>query len=112
LEGNLRVQLKVSLFDLRYKKFYGRTWSGPIVQLAHKKGKIRLDYKERLFFQTHIKDSDIVFVVELVCLKDDVKSISLGWTLFRPFKLDDSKNALKKDPSLRFVTSLRSEKVT
>ncbi len=96
-EDGLKAQMKISLFDLRYKKFYGSTWSGPIKQFSHRKGKIKLDYKERLFFQTHIKDNDIVCVVEFVCLQDDVKPFSLGWTVFRPFKIGDAKKTSKKD---------------
>jgi hypothetical protein len=103
LEGDLKVQLRVSLFDLRYKKFYGRTWSGPIVKLNHKKGKIKLDNKERLLFHTPIRDHDIVIAVELLCLKNDMKPLSLGWAVFRPFNLIDTKTVSKKDANFRYL---------
>ena len=81
----MRVQL--TLFDVTYKTFFGRTWYGPS-KSTKRQGKSPLIYDENTYFHSSLHDGNILIVVEAVAVLQDDKKISCGWTALRPFSTD------------------------
>jgi len=86
------VQLRVTLFDMTYSTFYGRTWQGPFKPFKISQAKPRLHYNENLYFHTTIRDTHVLVVVELVAEYENNKEMGCAWTAFRPFAANAAKN--------------------
>ncbi|XP_070560469.1 nephrocystin-4-like isoform X2 [Ptychodera flava] len=84
-------ELRVTLFDLTYKKFFGRTWVGPAKPIKTSSTQnARLQYNVPIYFHTSLNDNNIIAVVEIVGVittkKNKIQRISCGWGIIRPFK--------------------------
>nr|XP_006819889.1 PREDICTED: nephrocystin-4-like [Saccoglossus kowalevskii] len=92
-QGGKRTEyeIRVSLFDIIYKKFFGRTWVGPAKSVKSSASqKARLQYNVPVYFHTSLNDPNIVIVVEIVGIittkKNKVQRVSCGWGIIRIFK--------------------------
>ncbi|KAK6176787.1 hypothetical protein SNE40_015020 [Patella caerulea] len=84
-------QVSVSLFDLKFKCFFGRQWIGPAVPCGESK---KVKYKQNVYFHTSLKNSNIVAVIEVIVNTTDeltgrIKKLSCGWGIIRLFKYNE-----------------------
>ncbi|XP_050411736.1 nephrocystin-4 isoform X2 [Patella vulgata] len=84
-------QVSVSLFDLKFKCFFGRQWIGPAVPCGESK---KIKYKQNVYFHTSLKNSNIVAVIEVIVNTTDdltgrIKKSSCGWGIIRLFKYNE-----------------------
>ena len=84
------MKIQLTLFDVTYKSFFGRTWSGPSKSIKRSQGKASLSYNENTYFHTPLHDNNILIIVEVVAISHDDKKKSCGWTAFRPFASNSS----------------------
>lgn len=83
-------QVFVSLYDISYRKFFGKQWVGPLLA-AHGGGAKRpkLKYNQNLYFHTPIYNANIVAVVEVVAVTQagilKPKRVSCGWGIIKIF---------------------------
>lgn len=85
--------MRISLFDMAYRTFFGRTWHGPFKSIKHSQGRSSVSYDENTYFHTAIRDNHILIIFEIVCSLSNGKKKSCGWTAFRPFNLQKQDNA-------------------
>ncbi|XP_064153800.1 nephrocystin-4 isoform X2 [Anguilla rostrata] len=84
LEGlqGVRFQLRVSLFDVSHRHFFGRTWKSPLLhQTRTGSGQAgRVPFNEVLYFHTSLRHPGVVAVVEVVSVaqKADGSQSALG----------------------------------
>ncbi|XP_064643236.1 nephrocystin-4-like isoform X3 [Lineus longissimus] len=88
-----QYQLLISLYDITYDRFFGRTWHGPPVNPKPVPGqKARLNYSQNVYFHTTINDTNICVVCELIAIQADTAGkkqiVNVGWGFFRPFKCE------------------------
>ncbi|ESO88791.1 hypothetical protein LOTGIDRAFT_125375, partial [Lottia gigantea] len=80
-------QISVSLFDLKFKCFFGKQWIGPVVPCGQSK---KINYKQNIYFHTAYKNSNILGVIEIIVHTTDefgkVRRLSCGWGVIRFFK--------------------------
>ncbi|KAG8568686.1 hypothetical protein GDO81_014109 [Engystomops pustulosus] len=83
-------QLRLSLFDITYHHFFGRTWKSlakPFKTVTGQTSKVF--FNETVYFHTSLNDPAIVAVVEVVCItrrQDGTKlELSCGFGLMRLF---------------------------
>ncbi|XP_074655528.1 nephrocystin-4-like isoform X2 [Tubulanus polymorphus] len=93
--GKCLFQLRVSLFDITYSQFFGRTWNGPWLKAKASnsaEGRPKLNYNQNIYLHTSINDDTLLLVVELIAAvtrDDGSKDItSCGWSFFRPFRYE------------------------
>ncbi|KAM8791790.1 nephrocystin-4 [Rhynchonycteris naso] len=99
--------LRVSLFDVTYRHFFGRTWktaARPVETLARQPS--RIVFNEPLYFHTSLKHPGIVAVVEVVAegRKRDgtLQAVSCGFGILRLFgSRPDSPTSPSQDKRLR-----------
>ena len=77
------IQIRLSLFDMTYKQFFGRTWIGPYKKVA-KADSDSLNYNETVYLSTPIVDDHILVVIEITAKSKDDDLHSVGWSAFRP----------------------------
>ena len=78
------VQVRVTLMDMRYKQFFGRTWRAPLKKL--KGSSESFAYNESAYFCMPFTDDHILLTIEIVGkLKSSGEWRSYGWTAFSPF---------------------------
>uniref|UniRef100_A0A5F9C7B7 Nephrocystin 4 n=1 Tax=Oryctolagus cuniculus TaxID=9986 RepID=A0A5F9C7B7_RABIT len=105
--SEVECHLRVSLFDVTYRHFFGRTWKSsvqPTKQLSRQPS--RVVFNEPLYFHTSLNHPNIVAVVEVVAegKKRDgaVQSLSCGFGLLRIFtNKPDSPSAASQDKRLK-----------
>ncbi|XP_077998235.1 nephrocystin-4-like [Glandiceps talaboti] len=96
-------EIRVTLFDATYKKFFGRTWVGPAkpVKIASTQ-KGRLQYNVPIYFHTSLNDVNIVAVVEVIAVvttkKNKIQRVSCGWGIIRPFKASNLNDLSSSTP--------------
>ncbi|XP_048639701.1 nephrocystin-4 isoform X7 [Marmota marmota marmota] len=99
--------LRVSLFDITYRYFFGKTWrtsARPVQQLSRQPSRIVFD--EPFYFHTSLNHPNIVAVVEVVTegRKQDgtLQSLSCGFGILRIFSnKPDSPTSASQDKRLR-----------
>ncbi|XP_066296453.1 nephrocystin-4-like isoform X4 [Branchiostoma lanceolatum] len=91
--AQLQYQLRVSLYDIMYHTFFGRTWVGSAraAKVDKAKQKYKLQYQQPIYFHTSLKDPNIVAVIEVVGVLDPGggqprRQMSCGWSLLRLFQ--------------------------
>ncbi|XP_078696197.1 nephrocystin-4-like isoform X1 [Branchiostoma floridae x Branchiostoma belcheri] len=93
--AQLQYQLRVSLYDIMYHTFFGRTWVGPAraAKVDKAKQKYKLQYQQPIYFHTSLKDPNIAAVVEVVGILEPSpgssqsrRQMSCGWSLLRLFQ--------------------------
>ncbi|KAJ1442329.1 hypothetical protein B484DRAFT_442214 [Ochromonadaceae sp. CCMP2298] len=92
----ITAQLSLSLFHLASSTFYGTTWMGPSVSLAHGDSEIpkvfTFEYPDIVYLLTRITDPTCVAIVEIVVSKFDLRKnltaaqFGCGWTILNLFK--------------------------
>ncbi|MGH0143729.1 UNVERIFIED_CONTAM: hypothetical protein FKN15_000794, partial [Acipenser sinensis] len=92
LEGfqGVQYQLRVSLFDVTYRHFFGRTWRSPARQLRILPGHPpRVSFNEVVYFHTSLIHPNIVAVVEVVAVAQKQNGsqhvLSCGFGILRLF---------------------------
>ncbi|MGH0154034.1 UNVERIFIED_CONTAM: hypothetical protein FKN15_026339 [Acipenser sinensis] len=92
LEGfqGVQYQLRVSLFDVAYRHFFGRTWRSPARQLRILPGHPpRVSFNEVVYFHTSLIHPNIVAVVEVVAVAQKQNgsqhALSCGFGILRLF---------------------------
>ncbi|KAL4646096.1 nephrocystin-4 isoform X2 [Arapaima gigas] len=73
LQGSqgVRYQLRVSLFDINHRHFFGRTWKGTPQPMRSNTGEpSTVPFNEVLYFHTSLRIPNVVAVVEVVSLED------------------------------------------
>ena len=84
MDDSSSVQVRITLIDMRYKQFFGRTWCGPAKKL--KEPSDTFAYKESAYFCTPFTDDHILLTIEIVGKSKSTKKWrSYGWTAFSPF---------------------------
>ncbi|XP_072022580.1 nephrocystin-4-like [Amphiura filiformis] len=94
-EGSIEYEVRLNLFDITYKRFFGRTWVGP-----RKRSKTsvtnkvpKLQYNVPVYFHTSLADPNIVVVVEVIGIltpkKGRSQHVSCGWGVLRLFQQGD-----------------------
>ncbi|XP_078617317.1 nephrocystin-4-like isoform X2 [Branchiostoma floridae x Branchiostoma japonicum] len=109
--AQLQYQLRVSLYDIMYHTFFGRTWVGPAraAKVDKAKQKYKLQYQQPIYFHTSLKDPNIVAVIEVVGMVDPSpgssqprRQTSCGWSLLRLFqKSQKLKDTSEGTPDVR-----------
>eukprot|EP00058_Branchiostoma_floridae_P028330 XP_002613821.1 hypothetical protein BRAFLDRAFT_119906 [Branchiostoma floridae] len=109
--AQLQYQLRVSLYDIMYHTFFGRTWVGPAraAKVDKAKQKYKLQYQQPIYFHTSLKDPNIVAVIEVVGVLDPSpgssqprRQTSCGWSLLRLFqKSQKIKDTSEGTPDVR-----------
>ncbi|XP_033104596.1 nephrocystin-4-like isoform X2 [Anneissia japonica] len=97
-------EIRLSLFDITYKRFFGKTWKGPKKACkGENTGNPKLQYNTPVYFHTSLTDPNIVLVVEVVGTifpkSGDAQQISCGWGLLRPFEEDDIPDTSQGKPA-------------
>ena len=82
-ELNGSIQVRLSLIDMTYKQFFGRTWMGPLRKLAKNDANL-LNYDEIVYLATPIRDFHVLIVIEVAVKVKNEKIRSLGWVGIRP----------------------------
>ncbi|KAI1892585.1 hypothetical protein AGOR_G00135100 [Albula goreensis] len=84
LEGlqGVKYQLRVSLFDISHRHFFGRTWKSPLLeQMRTGLGQPdRVPFNEVLYFHTSLRHPSVVAIVEVAAMaqKADAPHSALG----------------------------------
>ena len=76
------IQLRLSLFDMTYKQYFGRTWIGPFKKIV-KADNDSINYNEAVFLSTPIVDDHVLIVVEVVSKTRSDHLNSVGWVALR-----------------------------
>ncbi|XP_013402548.1 nephrocystin-4 isoform X2 [Lingula anatina] len=104
----VHYQLRLSLFDVTYKQFFGRTWIGPESTAKSTGQKFKVNFNQNVYFHTTLNDLSIVLVVELVAVSFDKsghkRHRSCGWGMVRIFKYEgemEDTSSGKQGPSQR-----------
>ncbi|KAM4703137.1 nephrocystin-4 [Rhinophrynus dorsalis] len=102
LEGlsEVNYQIRVTLFDITYHHFFGRTWKSSIKPMKTTTGQgSKVSFNEPLYFHTTLNDPNIVAILEIVAItkkRDGLKQErSCGFgiiTLFSSQLEEDSAN--------------------
>ena len=93
------LSVRVSVLDMSYKQFIGRTWEGPFKVLRVNKSSGAaptgsINYDETVFLSTPIDDEHVLFVLELVAKPHGADGpVSIGWSAFRPFSSNSQADA-------------------
>jgi hypothetical protein len=87
------IQMRLSLFDMTYKQFFGRTWVGPFKKHGKNDGDT-INYNEIVYLSTPIVDDHVLIVIELAAKSKDDDIHSVGWSAIRP--LGPSQDNLNK----------------
>ncbi|XP_071945028.1 nephrocystin-4-like [Antedon mediterranea] len=87
-------EIRLSLFDVTFKRFFGRTWKGPKKACkGASTGNPKLHYNMPVYFHTSLTDPNIVLVIEVVGTmypkNGEAQQISCGWGLLKPFEQED-----------------------
>ncbi|KAL7828740.1 hypothetical protein SRHO_G00323740 [Serrasalmus rhombeus] len=77
-------QLRVTLFDLEYQHFFGRTWQSEPHRAKSSNQPTRVPFNEVIYFHTPLCLSSVVAVVELVSLSFQ-SAVGAGFGLLRLF---------------------------
>ncbi|XP_073417892.1 nephrocystin-4 isoform X1 [Dendrobates tinctorius] len=92
LDGNpeAQYQLRLSLFDITYHHFFGRTWKSLTKPLKTVTGQTsKVFFNETVYFHTSLNDPAVVAVVEVLCItrrRDGIlQESSCGFGLLRFF---------------------------
>ncbi|XP_078498754.1 nephrocystin-4 isoform X2 [Lissotriton helveticus] len=92
LEGLLEVQyqLRISLFDISYRHFFGKTWKSAARVVKSEPGQIpNVKFNEPVYFHTSLNNINVVAVVEIVAhgTKNDGtnQDLSCGFGILRLF---------------------------
>uniref|UniRef100_A0A7N5J907 Nephrocystin 4 n=1 Tax=Ailuropoda melanoleuca TaxID=9646 RepID=A0A7N5J907_AILME len=99
--------LRVSLFDVTYRHFFGRTWKTavrPVEQLSRQPSRIVFD--EPMYFHTSLNHPNVLAVVEVVAegRKQDgsLQALSCGFGILRIFgNKPESPTSVSQDKRLR-----------
>ena len=86
----------MTLFDMTYKQFFGRTLFGPAKTFKNNMGAGACNYDESFYICSSIKDQHILLVIELVAFTPAGLKISFAWTAFRPFIVDSNEDHLQQ----------------
>lgn len=111
-----RYAVRVSLFDLPYKQFFGRTWTGyPVTAKDAPGNKVKFPYAQNVYFHSPVADDQVALVVEVIGTsgsgnEDDTSAVSLGWGFIRPFvgdgKLTDLSSGSDVTTRYSFTTTV------
>ncbi|XP_072569481.1 nephrocystin-4 isoform X1 [Paramormyrops kingsleyae] len=104
LQG-VRFQLRVSLFDISHRHFFGRTWKGSPQQMRTSLGQSKtIPFNEVLYFHTSLRLPSVVAVVEVVAVTDQADgshhALGCGFGILRLFsaKADPAEAVDSKEP--------------
>uniref|UniRef100_A0A8C5QD86 Nephrocystin 4 n=1 Tax=Leptobrachium leishanense TaxID=445787 RepID=A0A8C5QD86_9ANUR len=97
-DGSSSYQLRLSLFDVTYHHFFGRTWKSVPKPVKSAPGQgLKVLFNETVYFHTALNDPSIVAVVEVVAIsrrKDGVRQeMSCGFGIMTLFS-----NQPEEDP--------------
>ncbi|KAG7472796.1 hypothetical protein MATL_G00112680 [Megalops atlanticus] len=98
LEGlqGVQYQLRVSLFDISHRHFFGRTWKSSLLQqMRTSPGQpSRVPFNEVLYFHTSLRHPSVVAVVEVVAVAPKADgsqhALSCGFGILRLFSSKSS----------------------
>ncbi|XP_066547535.1 nephrocystin-4 [Amia ocellicauda] len=104
----VQYQLRLSLFDISYKHFFGRTWKSSVQQLRVTPGQPgRVSFNEVLYFHTSLRHPNIMAVVEVVAVAQNARgsqhALGCGFGILRLFSNHtepDDPSAEKQDKRL------------
>ncbi|XP_048873237.1 nephrocystin-4 isoform X2 [Brienomyrus brachyistius] len=98
-------QLRVSLFDISHRHFFGRTWKSSLQQMRTSPGQSKtVPFNEALYFHTSLRLPSIVAVVEVVAVTDQAdgsqRALGCGFAILRLFsaKADPAEGLDSKEP--------------
>ncbi|XP_063965441.1 nephrocystin-4-like isoform X1 [Lytechinus pictus] len=99
-----QYQLRFSLFDVTFKRFFGRTLVGPKKVCKQSASHApRLQYNLPVYFHTSLADPNIVLIVEIIALINDAKTgprqMSCGWCVLRLFQQGDMPDTSQATPA-------------
>uniref|UniRef100_A0A452SHM5 Nephrocystin 4 n=1 Tax=Ursus americanus TaxID=9643 RepID=A0A452SHM5_URSAM len=102
--------LRVSLFDVTYRHFFGRTWKTavrPVEQLSRQPSRIVFD--EPMYFHTSLNHPNVLAVVEVVAegrrQDGSLQALSCGFGILRIFgNKPESPTSLPQQKALRFCS--------
>ncbi|XP_041479419.1 nephrocystin-4-like isoform X2 [Lytechinus variegatus] len=99
-----QYQLRFSLFDITFKRFFGRTLVGPKKVCKQSASHApRLQYNLPVYFHTSLADPNIVLIVEIIALINDAKTgprqMSCGWCVLRLFQQGDIPDTSQSTPA-------------
>ncbi|KAG1667833.1 Nephrocystin-4 [Nymphon striatum] len=83
----LECELRVTLFDITYKQFFGKTWISPKIDVKMAKD-IKIHLNKSVYFHTSFADQSIALVVEIIFSQSPNKIINSGWTFLRIFQTE------------------------
>ncbi|KAJ8386877.1 hypothetical protein AAFF_G00165780 [Aldrovandia affinis] len=87
----VQYQLRVSLFDISHRHFFGRTWKSPLLQQTRTGlgQPDRVPFNEVLFFHTSLRHPSMVAVVEAVAVTQKAdgsqRALGCGFGILRLF---------------------------
>ncbi|XP_075046122.1 nephrocystin-4 isoform X2 [Mixophyes fleayi] len=106
-EGNVEAhyQIRLSLFDITYHHFFGRTWKSLVKPLKTVTGQTsKVFFNETIYFHTSLTDPGIVAVVEVVAItkkRDGIKQeVSCGFGLMRLFNIQSEEDKTNQNKRL------------
>ncbi|XP_071840726.1 nephrocystin-4-like isoform X2 [Apostichopus japonicus] len=96
--------IRLSIFDVTFKRFFGKTWTGPrkVVKAKGNK-KTLLHYNTPVYFHTSLTEPNIVLVAEIVGIVEDkngrIHHLSCGWSVLRIFQQGEFVDASSGSPA-------------
>ncbi|XP_038060969.1 nephrocystin-4-like [Patiria miniata] len=103
-EIKVEHEVRLHLYDVTYKVFFGRSWVGPRQSVI--KGPTntaRLPYNVPVYFHTSLADPNIVVVVEVIRVttsrNGQVQCMSSGWGILRLFHQGDFSDTSSSTPA-------------
>eukprot|EP00057_Strongylocentrotus_purpuratus_P020973 XP_011675447.1 PREDICTED: nephrocystin-4-like [Strongylocentrotus purpuratus] len=99
-----QYQLRFSLFDITFKRFFGRTLVGPRKACKQSANHApRLQCNLPVYFHTSLADPNIVLIVEIIAVISDAKTgprqMACGWGLLRLFQQGDIPDTSQATPA-------------
>ncbi|XP_048580949.1 nephrocystin-4 isoform X2 [Nematostella vectensis] len=101
--NELEFQLRVTLYDIANKYFFGSTWLGPVIAATHQNGRFIVDLEEVLYFHSSLNDVSCVAAIEVVTYDKNEQGCSCGWTILRIF---DHVSELRDTSNQAIITRL------
>ncbi|XP_039611926.1 nephrocystin-4 isoform X1 [Polypterus senegalus] len=102
LQG-VQLQVRVTLFDISYRHFFGQTWKSPTKAVKNVSGQMpKVPFNEAIYFHTPLNHPNIVAVVEIVALAQkkgsSERTISCGFGIVRlfPGQSDSTQHGMTK----------------
>jgi nephrocystin-4 len=104
-ELKVEYEVRLHLYDVTYKVFFGKSWIGPrrMIKKDTSQGS-RLHYNVPIYFHTSLADPNIILVIEIVQVSvsknGHVQLLSNGWGILRLFQQGDYTDTSQSTPSV------------